>query len=71
MVTFLRFHIGTAAIAGAYLQSGPIKRQIFGRPPREWNGPRGILWLLTKLPYGIVEARRLWMKAVLSKTGLK
>ena len=61
---FLDFRLGTADIKGAYLQSGPIRRQIYVRPPREWQGPRGMLWLLTKLPYGIVEAGRQWMKTV-------
>lgn len=78
LVTFLGFHIKTADIKGAYLQSGPIQRNIYVRPPREWHYSgsytRGILWLLTKLPYGIVEAGRQWMLAVedwmLNKAGL-
>lgn len=62
IVTFLGFRLGFADIKGAYLQSGPIQRQIYVRPPKEWQGTRGrlskILWKLTKLPYGIVEAGR-------------
>lgn len=68
LVTFLGFMVKTADIKGAYMQSGPIQRDIYVRPPREWhyieNYSRGILWLLTKLPYGIVEAGRQWMLAV-------
>ena len=64
IVTFLRFRLGMVDIKGAYLQSGPIQREIFVRPPREWQGRRGLLWLLTKLPYGIVEAGRQWQKTV-------
>lgn len=45
-------------IKGAYLQSGLTKRDIYIRLPREYNGPRGVLWNLNKLPYGIVESGR-------------
>ena len=79
LVTFLGFRLATADIKGAYLQSGPIKRAIYVRPPREWyrrhGSNRRILWKLTKLPYGIVEAGRQWQKTVenwmLSDGGLK
>lgn len=68
LVTFLGFRIGTADIKGAYLQSGPIQRTIYVRPPREWYRrhatDRKVLWKLTKLPYGIVEAGRQWQKTV-------
>ena len=64
LVIFLGFRLATADIKGAYLQSGPIKRDIFVRPPREWRGPRMTLWKLLKLPYGIVEAGRQWQKTV-------
>lgn len=79
IVTFLGFRLGFADIKGAYLQSGPIQRQIFVRPPKEWQGARGmlwkVLWRLTKLPYGIVEAGRQWQKTIerwmLSEGGLE
>lgn len=72
LVTFLNFDVKTADIKGAYLQSGPIKREVFVRPPKEWHEARQynrgkvwrILWKLTKLPYGIVEAGRQWMLTV-------
>ena len=68
LVTFLGFRMGTADIKGAYLQSGPIQRTIYVRPPREWHQKhatdRKTLWKLTKLPYGIVEAGRQWQKTV-------
>lgn len=73
--TFIDMRLAMADIKGAYLQSGPIKREIFVRPPREWVGKRGQLWRLKKLPYGIVEAGRQWAKAVedwmLSTAGLE
>lgn len=48
----------------AYLQSGPIQRKVFVRPPRGWKGKSFTLWKLLKLPYGIVEAGRQWQKTV-------
>lgn len=67
IVTFIGLRLGFADIKGAYLQSGPFKRGIFVRP-REWQGARGllwkVLWRLTKLPYGIVEAGRKWQKTI-------
>jgi len=64
LVTFFDFRIATADITGAFLQSGPIKRDIYVRPPREWRGTRGTLWKLLKLPYGIADAGRQWQKVV-------
>lgn len=64
LVTFMGFRIGTADIKGAYLQSGPIKRDIYVRPPRDWPTLRGILWKLLKLPYGIADAGRQWQVVV-------
>lgn len=57
-VTPLGFWFSMADIQGAYLQSGPITREIYVRPPKEWNGNRGIQWKLMKLPYRIVETSR-------------
>lgn len=62
--SFVGLRLAMADIKGAYLQSGPIKREVFVRPPREWLGTRGRLWKLKKLPYGIVEAGRQWAKTV-------
>ena len=45
-VSLLGFRLGMADIEGAYLQSGPIRRTIYVRPPSEWQGPRGTLWKL-------------------------
>lgn len=68
IVTFLAFFIKTADIKRAYLQIGPIKRQIYVRPPRKWfngcNDNQGTLWKLIKLPYGIVEAGSQLMLAI-------
>lgn len=75
LTTFLGFRIGLADVMGAYLQSGPIARDIYVRPPREWMGNRKKLWKLIKLPYGIVEAGRQWQKVIeewmLNEAGLE
>lgn len=64
----LNFRLATADIKGAYLESGPIRRTIYVRPPVEWSSThtdqRNMLWKLTKFPYGIVEAVREWQTTV-------
>lgn len=64
IASILRMRLGCIDVKGAYLQSGPITRDIYVKPPRECNVPRGILWKLTKLPYGITEAGRQWAKVI-------
>lgn len=61
LAVLLGFKVWTADVKGAYMQSGLIDRLLFVRPPRGWNGPRGVLWRLLRLPYGIVEAGRQWL----------
>lgn len=56
----LGMRLGVVDISGAYMQSGPIKRQLYVRPPREWVTQRGMIWKLLKLPYGVTEAGRQW-----------
>ena len=58
IATLLPFRIGLIDIKGAYRQSGPIKRDIYVRPPIEVGEKRGVIWKLVKLPYGITEAGR-------------
>lgn len=60
MATEVGVVLGHVDIKGAYRQSGPIQRTIYVRPPRELGLKRGILWKLTRLPYGIIEAGRQW-----------
>lgn len=60
LVTFFGFRIATADIKGAFLQSGPIKRDLYVRPPRQWSTIQGILRKLLMLPYGIGDAGRQW-----------
>ena len=67
LVTFLGFKISTADIKGAFLQSGPITRQIYVRSPRDWQGQRVELWKLNKLPYGTADGIQ-WQKTIESRT---
>ena len=60
----LGLEIGCIDVKSAYLQSGPISRELYIRPPREWDTKRGVVWKLIKLPYGIGEAGRQWAKAI-------
>lgn len=61
LVTFMSLRLGLVDISGAYMQSGPIRRQIYVRSPRAWeHTARGMIWELLKLPYGIMEAGRQW-----------
>lgn len=63
--TILRFTVGVADIKGAYMQSGPIGRDLYVRPPGKMaalSGNPKALWHLVKLPYGVVEASRQWLK---------
>lgn len=59
--TCLGFLFGTGDIKGAFMQSGPIKRDVYVRPPRDCYRKRGIVWKLLKLPYGLVDAGRQWL----------
>lgn len=56
----LGFKVNTIDISAAYLQSGPIKRDIFVRPPKAHLGKRGVIWKLLNLPYSITGAGRQW-----------
>ena len=44
-------------IAAAFLQSVPIERDVFVRPPPERRVP-GVIWKLKKTVYGLVDASR-------------
>lgn len=60
--------LATVDIKEAYVQSWPIRRKLYVRPPLEWHSTpvytRVILWKLAKLFYGIVEAGRQWKMTI-------
>lgn len=59
----LGFETATADIKGPFMQSGPIWREVLVRPPPQLR-ERGIVWKLTKISYGMVEAGLKWLKTV-------
>lgn len=62
IATILQFRLGFLDIQGAYIQSGPIQRDIYVSPPPECGAPRGSIWKLVKQPYVITEVGRQWAK---------
>ena len=59
LAVIYRFKLAKIDIKAAYFQSGPIRRRIFVRPPRDLLLHRSA-WRLLRLPYGIAEAGRQW-----------
>jgi hypothetical protein len=58
-----KFSVGSIDVVTTYLQSGPLPRRVFVRPPRRWAKP-GCLWRLLRPTYGLVESGRLWQLAI-------
>lgn len=56
VATILGLIIGCSDIKKAFLQSGPIKRELQVRFLRDLGLGSSIFWLLAKLLYGIFEA---------------
>jgi hypothetical protein len=53
-----KFSVCSIDVVAAYLQSGPLPRRVFVRPPRGW-AKQGCLWRLLRPAYGLVESGRL------------
>lgn len=74
LACMLDFDMATADIKGAYMQSGPVMREVYIRPPKDCHRKRGIVWKLLKLPYSMAEAGRQWQLRVddlrLGKAGM-
>ena len=51
----MRWKIKSSDVTSAFLQSTPIERDVFVKPPAERRVP-GVLWKLKKLMYGLVDA---------------
>lgn len=66
LAAILNFPLGCFDMKGACLQSGQVSRELYVRPPKEWNCKRGVLWKIIKLPYGINEAGRQWATEIAS-----
>jgi Reverse transcriptase (RNA-dependent DNA polymerase) len=59
LAMMLWFRLGTIDVVAAFLQSVPLLRSVYIRPPRGWC-TRGALGKLLKPAYGLVESGRLW-----------
>ena len=57
-------------VSTAFLQGMPIDRPdpVYVRPPHEAGVARGLIWLLAKCAYGLVDAPRMWYERVFSLT---
>jgi len=57
-------------VSTAFLQGMPIDRPdpVYVRPPHEAGVARGLIWLLAKCTYGLVDAPRMWYERVFSLT---
>lgn len=65
LTTRVPFRIRLGDIKEAYLRSGPIRGEIYVRPPREGqNKDRGNIWHPTTLPYRITEAGMQWARTI-------
>lgn len=62
-VSVIDLRIATAGVKGAYVQSGPIKRDFYVRPPKQFCQRQRTAWKLPRLPYGFVEVGRHWLFA--------
>lgn len=61
----MSIRLAVVDISGAYIQSGPIRTDIYVRPLREFqNTKRGSIWKHLKFPYRVVEAGRQWAKFI-------
>ena len=72
LMASFRWKCHSIDIKSAFLQGKKINRNVFIRPPREFND--GYLWKLKKNVYGLNDAARAWysrLKDVLLELGMK
>ncbi|KAA8492024.1 Transposon Ty2-B Gag-Pol polyprotein [Porphyridium purpureum] len=56
--------ISSSDVEQAFLQSQPLKRRVLVQPPKEAGLPSGVLWLLKKAAYGLVDAAYIWYESL-------
>ena len=55
-----QWDVNSIDIKGAFLQSKPLERDVWVKPPLEAGRKKGKLWKLTKSVYGLGDASREW-----------
>ena len=51
-------------VTSAFLQGNTIKRDVYVKPPREWEGADELIWKLKRCLYGLNDAPRAWYDRV-------
>ena len=64
MSAIFKLRLAVIDISGAYLQSVPLNREIYMRPPPGWASSSKVVWKLLKPAYGLAELGRLWQLTV-------
>ena len=54
------WQVETTDIKSAFLQGSELEREVYIKPPKEANTPRGYIWKLNKCLYGLKDASRQW-----------
>ena len=52
-------------VTSAFLQGNCIEREVYIKPPPEWDGGEDLLWKLKRCLYGLNDAPRAWYERVL------
>lgn len=69
--TLLSFVFSVTDIKGAFMQSSPIQREVYVRPPKRFFRKLSGMLILKSLPYLVVEAGRQWQKILTTGSYLK
>ena len=62
----LEWQLKSCDISAAFLQGCDMEREVFMRPPKEFEKP-GKIWKLLKPVYGLADAGRLWYRKLRSR----
>ena len=59
-----RWEIQSFNVTSAFLQGNNIEREVYVKPPSEWDEADELLWKLKRCLYGLNDAPRAWYKRV-------
>ena len=74
VMTNSKWRLQSMDVEKAFLQSGPIDRLVFVRPPKGAGTSPNIVWKLNTAAYGLTDAARRWytrLYSVLTELGLR